>query len=99
MGAGAFQPVHAQQAGIKTNLLYWATATPNVGLEWSLAPATPFRPPSGTTPSTFPTVQIPTASPPTPNLHHWLVMPEAKYWFCRAFERGYVGLHAPLRAV
>ena len=29
-----------------------------------------------------------------PKLHHWLVMPEVKYWLCRAFERHYIGLHA-----
>ena len=28
-----------------------------------------------------------------PKLRHWLVMPEFKYWFCRSFERGYLGLH------
>lgn len=56
-GCGAFRPVHAQQAGIKTNLLYWATAAQRrPGM--SRHPATPFRPPSATTPSTFPTVQI-----------------------------------------
>lgn len=26
----------AQRVGLKTNLLYWATATPNVGLEFRL---------------------------------------------------------------
>ena len=38
IGTGVFRTAHAQHAGIKTNLLYWATTTPNVGLEWRLAP-------------------------------------------------------------
>ena len=38
IGTGAFHTARAQQAGIKTNLLYWATTTPNIGLEWRLAP-------------------------------------------------------------
>ena len=94
MGAGAFQPVLAQQAGIKTNLLYWATATPNVGLEWSLAPRYTLSATFGYNAFNFPNRTNSDGIAANPKLHHWLVMPEAKYWFCRAFERGYVGLHA-----
>ena len=65
IGTGAFHTARAQQAGIKTNLLYWATTTPNIGLEWRLAPR-----------------------------YTLSVMPEAKYWFCRVFERHYIGFHA-----
>ena len=30
-------PANAQKVGLKTNALYWGTATPNVGLEVALA--------------------------------------------------------------
>ena len=29
--------VHAQRVGIKTNLLYWATLSPNIGTEFRLS--------------------------------------------------------------
>lgn len=35
--------VDAQQLGIKTNALYWATSTPNVGVDCFLRPNIPFR--------------------------------------------------------
>ena len=84
----------AQHAGVKTNLLYWATTTPNVGLEWQLSPRYTFSATVGYNAFNFPNRTTSDGVSANPKLHHWLVMPEAKYWFCRAFERGYLGLHA-----
>lgn len=85
---------YSQQVGIRTNLLYWATTTPNVGLEWRLAPRYTLSATVGYNAFNFPNRTDSRGVPANPKLHHWLVMPEAKYWFCRAFERHYVGLHA-----
>lgn len=74
----------AQQAVLKTNLAYWATATPNVGIEvatsrkWSMALA------GG--------LQWWQYSD-TRKLKHWLVQPEVRYWFCETFNGHFVGLH------
>ena len=75
----------AQDVAIKTNLLYDATATVNLGVEVGIAPKW--------------TLDI------SGNLNawnidqnkrwrHWLVQPEARYWFCERFSRHFIGVHA-----
>lgn len=86
--------VQAQHTGIKTNMLYWMTATPNFGLEWSAASHYTLSAVFGYNAFNFPNRATESDFPVNPKLHHWLVMPEAKYWFCRAFERSYLGVHA-----
>lgn len=72
------------KTAVKTNLLYWATTTPNVGLEfylsdrWSLNTHFGYNSWKNSKQSGF---------------KHWVVQPEARYWFCNVFERGFVGLH------
>lgn len=34
---------HTRQVGIKTNMLYWATATPNLGLEMAVGKSIQLR--------------------------------------------------------
>ena len=74
----------AQEWAIKTNILYDATATINLGVEVGLAPQW--------------TIDL------SGNLNawskdshtkwkHWLVQPEARYWFCDRFSRHFVGAH------
>lgn len=86
--------VAAQQTGIKTNLLYWATTTPNMGLEFRLASRYTLSVTVGYNAFNFPNSNSSGSTAVNPKLHHWLVMPESKYWFCKAFERHYIGLHA-----
>lgn len=77
--------VKAQNVAIKTNLLYDATATVNLGVEVGLAPKW--------------TLDI-SGNLNAWNLHetkrwkHWLVQPEARYWFCDRFSRHFIGFHA-----
>lgn len=72
------------QVGIKTNVIYDASLTPNLGVEVGLAPKW--------------SLDI------SGNLNlwkldngrrwkHWLVQPEARYWFCDRFSGHFVGLH------
>lgn len=74
----------AQNLAVKTNLLYDATATVNAGLEIGLAPKW--------------TLDV------SGNLNawsrdehtkwkHWMVQPEARYWFCDRFSRHFIGAH------
>lgn len=74
----------AQNAAVKTNLLYDATASINLGAEfklakkWSLDISGDFN---GW----------------TINRHkwkHWFVQPEARYWFCEPFVKHFIGFHA-----
>lgn len=86
--------VRGQQTGIRTNLLYWATATPNAGVEFRLAPRFTLSATFGYNAFNFPGRTRSDGVAANPKLHHWLVMPEAKYWFCKVFERHCMGLHA-----
>ncbi|MBQ5690253.1 MAG: DUF3575 domain-containing protein [Alistipes sp.] len=77
--------VKAQNAAIKSNLLYDVTATVNLGVEVGLAPRW--------------TLDV-SGNLNAWNIHetkrwkHWLVQPEARYWFCDRFSRHFVGFHA-----
>ena len=62
----------AQNVALKTNLLYWSTVTPNLGLEASIARKhtvqlfyglNPWEPSGGK------------------SLKHWVVQTEYRYWF------------------
>lgn len=82
----AANAAQAQNVALKTNLLYWATTTPNVGLEVQLGEKhsaqvfyglNPWRQSGGDHSS----------------LRHWSVMPEFRHWFCQAMNGWFVGLH------
>lgn len=79
------QGISAQQVGVKSNLLYDATSTFNLGLEIGLAPKWTLELPVNYNPWDFPENR---------KLKHWDVQPEARYWFCEKFNGHFVGLHA-----
>lgn len=78
-------PAMAQDVALKTNTLYYATATPNLAVEiglddqWTLDIGAAYKP-----------FKL--------NDEHyarfWFAQPEARYWFCEKFEGHFVGLHA-----
>lgn len=74
----------AQSFSVKTNLLYWATLTPNLSGEialnsrYSLDLKAAYRPWGGI--EAF-------------DMRFWLAQPEVRYWFCETFEGHFVGLH------
>jgi len=84
---------HAQSVGLKTNILYLSSSTPNLGMEFSLTPKSTLSLVGGYNALNYPS-QIRHGVRINSKLHHWLVMPEYKYWFCRSFERHYLGVHA-----
>ncbi len=86
MVATLFIPcAHAQKTALKTNLLYDATATINAGIEVGLAPKW--------------TLGV-SGNLNDWNMHngrkwkHWLVQPEARYWFCDRFSGHFIAVHA-----
>ena len=83
----------AQQIGVKTNLLYLATTTPNLGIEFKLADRWTLGVEGSNNPFRFPQWMDDEGKVYNPKLIHWGVMPEAKYWFCGAYERSYLGVH------
>lgn len=74
----------AQTVALKSNMIYDATATVNLGIEFGLAPQW-----SLDLSGNLNAWDI--------NGHkwkHWLAQPEARYWFCDAIVGHFVGIHA-----
>ena len=81
--APALQATAGDDVAIKTNLLYDAGLNPNLGLEFGLAPKWSLDI-SGN-------VNAWTIS--GKRWRHWLVQPEARYWFCERFQGHFLALH------
>lgn len=75
----------SQNIGIKSNLAYWCTTTPNIGLEFSLGKKTSLEIMGGFNPFNF---------SDNKKFKHILVQPELRYWFCETFNGHFVGLHS-----
>lgn len=75
---------HAQKAAIKTNLLYDATATVNLGLEIALAQKWTLDLSGNLNAWNMPKGD---------HWKHWMVQPEFRYWFCSKFAGHFLGFH------
>ena len=75
----------AQKVAVKSNLLYDATTTLNLGLEVGLARKWTLDVPFNYNPWKF---------NDGARLRHWGVQPEVRYWFCESFRRTFIGVHA-----
>lgn len=78
----------AQNAALKTNLLYDATTTPNIGLELGLGRRTTAQVFYGLNPWTFNG-----SNGEDKKAKHWLVMPEVRWWPCTAMNGWFFGVH------
>ncbi len=76
----------AQQVALKTNLLYWATTTPNAGVEIALN--------RKLTLDLSANYNAWTLFPDNMSLRHYLIQPELRYWSCKRFEGHFFGIHA-----
>ena len=76
----------AQKVAVKTNGLYWTTATPNAGLEFAMAPRWTFELAGGYNPWTLDKKDNVKAK-------HFLVTPEVRYWFCESFLGHFIGIN------
>ena len=74
---------------LKTNLLYWTTQTPNLGVEIGLGKKSTLEIAGGFNPWK-------NEATPEKNkkLLHGIIRPEFRYWFCERFEGHFVGLNA-----
>lgn len=92
LSLGLFAWAHAQEVGLKTNLPYLLTATPNVGVEFTVGIRSTLSISGSYNPFRLPVRERAAGQSYRPSLRHWSVKPEYKYWFCRSFERGYLGI-------
>ena len=83
----SFGSASAQKVAVKTNALYWATATPNLGFEFALADRWTFELEGGYNPWNL-------DSDNNMKVKHWLVSPEFRYWFCNSFQGHFIGVNA-----
>ncbi|WP_329904234.1 DUF3575 domain-containing protein [Porphyromonas pogonae] len=74
----------AQHVALKNNLLYDATGTPNLALEFAFSKKTTLDIYGGVNPFTFSDGK---------KWKHWLAQPEFRYWFCEAFNGAFIGVH------
>ncbi len=76
----------AQDIAVKTNLLYDATTTMNVGMEFGLGDKTSLEVLAGYNPWVLNKEQH-------KKIKHVMVMPEFRYWFCEKFNGHFIGAH------
>jgi hypothetical protein len=84
MGGGGYV-LKAQGFAIKSNLLYDATVTLNLGVEATLAPRWTFDFSGNYNPWNLPSGKL---------IKHAMIQPEFRYWFCDRFSRHFIGFHA-----
>lgn len=77
-------PARSQDVAFKTNVLPDLALSPNFGIEIGLAPRW----------SLDATGQYNLWTVDGRKWKHWLVQPEARYWFCDRFVKSFVGVHA-----
>lgn len=77
--------VYAQKAAVKTNLLYDATSTLNLGFELGLSPKWTLDISGNYNPWEFGDNR---------KMKHWLAQPEFRFWLCERFNGHFFGLHA-----
>ena len=77
--------VRAQQVAVKTNLLYDATSTFNLGFEFGIGRNWTLDVSGNYNPWTFSENR---------KMKHWLVQPEVRWWSCTRFSGHFLGLHA-----
>lgn len=77
--------LYSQNIGLKNNLVYDATLTPNLGLEIGIGKKTTLDLIGGYNPFTFSNHK---------RWKHWLAQPEIRHWFCEKFNGTFMGLHA-----
>lgn len=79
-----FSRVSAQTVSLRTNILLWATTTPNAGVEF--APSRKFTLGMNLAYNAW-------KLPKDMKLNLYLVEPEVRYWFCRKFEGHFLGVY------
>lgn len=78
----------AGQVAIKTNLLYDALTTPNLGAEIGVGPRSTVSLVYGLNPWSYNT------DSGKRKTRHWVVMPEYRWWLCQKFDGHFIGIHA-----
>lgn len=82
--ASAQESYKGPSLAVKTNALYWATTTPNIGFEVGVGKKLTLDVLGGYNPFTF---------SDNKKLKHWLVQPGLRWWTCEKFNGHFFGVH------
>lgn len=82
--AQSTQEIYQPRFVAKTNALYWATVSPNLGFEIGLSRKLTLDVSGNYDPIKLSSDKY---------LKHWLVQPELRYWFCGRFSGHFMGVH------
>ncbi|MCD8043994.1 MAG: DUF3575 domain-containing protein [Tannerellaceae bacterium] len=78
---------HSQEVALKTNLLYAATTTPNLSLEWA-----PTHKISIDLQGSYNDWHF-GKSERNRKIKHWFIQPEVRFWIYEAFDGHFLGIH------
>ena len=88
---------YSQNLGIKTNLLYDATSTINLGVEFALADKLTLDISGNFNPWSFPQERINRLGVVVEQhdaiMKHWMIQPELRWWLCEKFNGHFFGAH------
>jgi hypothetical protein len=88
---------YGQNMGIKSNLLYDATTTINLGIEFALTDKFTLDISGNFNPWAFPQQKLTTTGAVVFEhdalIKHWMVQPELRWWFCEKFNGHFIGAH------
>ncbi len=83
------QRVERSKIALKTNLLYWATLTPNLQMEFGLGNRTTLDVAGAYNPW-----NLDGTKENNRKLVHWLALAEFRYWLCERLAGSFFGVHA-----
>lgn len=86
-------PLCGQNVELKTNLLYLATTTPNIGVEWRMGRKCSTALMAAYNPFHFRQYQTAEGNTVNPKLMHWLAEGEVRYWFHESFRGWNMGIN------
>ena len=85
---------YSQNFGIKSNLLYDATSTINLGVEFALTDKLTLDVSGNFNPWSLPQkINSKGEVVEYAYIRHWMIQPEARWWFCEKFNGHFVGAH------
>ena len=88
---------YSQNVGIKTNLLYDATSTINLGVEFALSDKLTLDVSGNLNPWSFPQQKVNSSGKVVEEydaiIKHWMLQPEMRYWLCEKFNGHFFGAH------
>jgi len=88
---------YSQNVGIKSNLLYDATSTINLGVELALSDQLTLDVSMNLNPWAFPHQRITAAGvvrfEHDAIIKHWIIQPEVRWWLCEKFNGHFFGAH------